>query len=206
MSCGRSRSRPAPDAIVLSVVVATRNEHKLEELREILEDCVLEPLPAEVQLPPEDGSTFAENALTKARAAHAATGKAAIGDDSGIEARALGGRPGIYSARFAGHDATDRENLDLLLRQLEAEDDRSVAFVCVIAFVDADGNESIHEGRWTGVAAPEPKGSNGFGYDPIFLPDDIGDGRTAAEIDPAEKHAISHRGRAVRALRDALGS
>src|SRR5436190_21648107 len=117
----------------MRLVAATRNEHKLRELAEILAGVELVPLPMEVELPPEDGETFAENALIKARAAHAATGLPAIADDSGIEARALGGRPGVRSARYAGEGAGDEQDLNKLLDELADAEDRSVAYVCVIA-------------------------------------------------------------------------
>jgi XTP/dITP diphosphohydrolase len=184
------------------LVVATRNEHKLRELGEILSSVELVPLPERVELPPEDGETFADNALSKARSAHAATGLPAIADDSGIEARALGGRPGVRSARYAGRGATDEENLERLLRELDGAADRSVSYVCVLAYVGEGGDERLFEGRCEGSLAPEPRGSGGFGYDPAFVPLDTGpdDARTMAELDPAEKHAISHRGRAARAL------
>ncbi len=190
-----------------ALIVATRNDHKLRELRELLPGAELEPLPAEVELPPEVWETFSENALDKARAAHAATGRPAIADDSGIEARGLGGRPGVRSARYAGEDASDEENLKKLLDEVDAQDDRSVAYVCVMALVDEGGNESVFEGRCEGVLAEEPRGSGGFGYDPAFIPDDTGpdDDRTMAELTPEEKNAISHRGRAVRALATHLG-
>ena len=183
-------------------VVATRNEHKLRELREILGSLELIPVPDEVELPPEEGKTFAENALIKARAAHAATGLAAIADDSGIEARALGGGPGVRSARFAAPRATDEENLERLLRELDGADDRSVAYVCAIAYVAGNGAERLFEGRCEGTLAREPRGSGRFGYDPAFVPADTGpdDARTMAELSAAEKHAISHRGRAARRL------
>jgi len=189
------------------VVVATRNDHKLRELGEILDDLELVPLPEEVELPPEDAETFAENALDKARAAHAATGMPAIADDSGIEAGALDGRPGPRSARFAGPDATDEENLDLLLSELADKEDRSVAYVCALAYVDERGDERLVEGRCEGTLAKTPRGAGGFGYDPAFIPIDTGPGddRTMAELDPAEKHAISHRGRAARKLAEELG-
>jgi len=191
---------------VQQMVLATRNEHKLRELAEILEGVELVPLPRDVELPPEDGETFAENALGKARAAHAATGAPAIADDSGIEALGLGGRPGVRSARYAGETATDDENLQLLIREVGAVDDRRVAYVCAIAHVAKDGAELVVEGRCEGELAREPRGSGGFGYDPAFVPDDTGPGdeRTMAELDPDEKHAISHRGRAARALRREL--
>jgi XTP/dITP diphosphohydrolase len=183
-------------------VVATRNDHKLRELGEILGPLELLPLPDGVELPPENGETFADNALVKARAAREATGLAAIADDSGIEARALGGRPGVRSARYAGPTASDDENLELLLRELDGADDRGVAYVCALAYVDTEGAERLFEGRCEGELAREPSGSQGFGYDPAFVPVDTGadDPRTMAELSPAEKHAISHRGRAARAL------
>jgi len=189
------------------LLVATRNEHKLRELREALPGIELEPLPAEVELPPEKGETFTENALAKARAARAATERAAIADDSGIEAYGLGGRPGVRSARYASKDASDEENLAKLLDEVGRQDDRRVAYVCVIALVIEDGSEAVFEGRCEGTLATEPRGSGGFGYDPAFIPDDTGpdDERTMAELAPAEKHAISHRGRAARALAEHLG-
>ena len=181
----------------MTLVLSTRNPHKVREFAGLLEGLDVVPLPDAVELPPETGETFAENALGKARAAAAATGGPAIADDSGIEAAALGGAPGVRSARFAGEDATDAENLARLLR--EAPTGSALAYVCVIAYVDGD-EERLFEGRCTGTLAAEPRGDGGFGYDPAFLPDDVGDGRTMAELRPAEKDAISHRGRAARAL------
>ena len=165
------------------------------------------PLPDGVELPSEDGGSFDANALIKARAAHAASGLAAIADDSGIEAHGLGGRPGVLSARYAGEGASDEDNLDLLLREVDEAGDRHVAYVCAIAHIGEDGAESVFWGRCEGELAREPRGSGGFGYDPAFVPDDTGPGddRTMAELDPAEKHAISHRGRAARELARALG-
>jgi len=189
-----------------TLVVATRNEHKLRELGEIVTGVELEPLPPDVELPPEDGASFVDNALIKARAARRATGTTAIADDSGIEARALGGAPGVRSARFAGPEATDEQNLSKLLRELDRGDDRAVAYVCVIAHVDEDGEEALFEGRCEGTLAREPRGSGGFGYDPAFVPDDTGpdDDRTMAELSAEEKHTISHRGRAARRLAEYL--
>jgi XTP/dITP diphosphohydrolase len=189
------------------VVVATRNEHKLRELSEILDQFDLLPLPEDVDLPPENAETFAENALDKARAARAATGMPAIADDSGIAAWALDGRPGPRSARFAGPNATDEENLELLLTELADKQDRSVAYVCALAYVDERGDEKLVEGRCEGTLAEAPRGTGGFGYDPAFIPADTGpdDDRTMAELDPAEKHSISHRGRAARKLAEELG-
>jgi XTP/dITP diphosphohydrolase len=190
-----------------ALLLATRNPHKLRELREALPGSEIDPLTDEVELPPEVGETFAANALGKARAAHEATGRVSIADDSGIEAYALGGRPAVRSARYAGEDATDEQNLDKLLEEVGAHQDRRVAYVCVIALVGAGGTESLFEGRCEGTLATEPRGRGGFGYDPAFIPDDTGpdDGRTMAELAPAEKHAISHRGRAARALARHLG-
>jgi XTP/dITP diphosphohydrolase len=190
------------------MLVATRNDHKLRELREALPGIELEPLPDDVELPPEDGATFAENALIKARAAHSATGRAAIADDSGIEARALGGRPGVRSARYAGEGATDAENLAKLLDDVGDSEDRRVDYVCAIAFIDESGAEALFEGRCEGTLIADPRGSGGFGYDPAFVPEDTGpdDDRTMAELAPAEKHAISHRGRAARELAAHLGA
>jgi XTP/dITP diphosphohydrolase len=188
------------------LVVATRNRHKLLELDEILDRFELLPLPGDVELPPEIGETFAENAIEKARAAAIATGNDAIADDSGIAAEALGGRPGVRSARFAGEDASDERNMELLLHELERAENRRVAYVCAMAFVGVDGAELITEGRCEGELAHEPRGVGGFGYDPAFVPRDTaaGDQRTMAELTAEEKHAISHRGRAARELARAL--
>jgi|SRR5829696_4647519 len=185
-----------------ALVLATRNDHKLRELREALPGIEIDPLPPEIELPPETGETFAENALGKARAAHAATGRVAVADDSGIAAYGLGGRPGVRSARYAGENASDEENLAKLLKEVGAQDDRRVAYVCAIALVDEDGSESVFEGRCEGTLTRAPRGTGGFGYDPAFVPDDTGseDTRTMAELAPSEKHAISHRGRAARKL------
>jgi XTP/dITP diphosphohydrolase len=182
------------------LVLASRNDHKLRELAELLHPHEVDPLPEEVELPPETGTTFAQNALSKARAAATATGRAAVADDSGIEAAALGGAPGVWSARYAGEGATEQENLSKLLQELPADGDRRVAYVCALAYVEPGGAEHLVEGRCEGLLAHEPRGSGGFGYDPAFLPDDYPDARTMAELSPEEKGAISHRGRAARAL------
>ena len=129
---------------------------------------------------------------------------AAIADDSGIAAAALGGRPGVRSARYAGEDATDEQNLQKLLAELRDSADRRVAYVCALAYADPEGERRIFTERCEGVLAAQPRGSGGFGYDPAFVPGDYDDGRTMAELEPAEKDAISHRGRAARALRDWL--
>jgi XTP/dITP diphosphohydrolase len=188
----------------VKLVLATRNDHKLREFREALPDIEILPLPDGVELPPETGETFAENALEKARAAHASTGLPSIADDSGIEAAALDGRPGVRSARYAGEDASDEQNLQKLLDEVPADGDRSVAYVCALVHVTDAGEEWLFEQRCTGQLATEPRGSGGFGYDPAFIPDDYDDGRTMAELTPEEKHAISHRGRAAKAFGDWL--
>jgi XTP/dITP diphosphohydrolase len=183
------------------LVVATRNEHKLRELTALMRPHELVPLPPEIELPPETGTTFADNALGKARAAAGATGQPAIADDSGIEAAALGGAPGVWSARYAGEDATDQENLDKLLREVSPDGDTRVAYVCAMAFVEPGGGDMVVEARCEGTLTHEPRGSGGFGYDPAFVPNDYpGDNRTMAELTPEEKDAISHRGRAAREL------
>jgi XTP/dITP diphosphohydrolase len=183
------------------LVLATRNPHKLRELTELMRPHQLDPLPDEVELPPETGTTFAANALGKARAAAAATGRPAIADDSGIEAAALNGAPGVWSARYAGDDATDEDNLAKLLREVPPDGDTRVAYVCAMAFVEPGGAEEVVHGRCEGHLTHEPRGSGGFGYDPAFVPDDYPrDQRTMAELTPDEKDAISHRGRAAREL------
>jgi len=182
----------------MKLVLATRNPHKVREFGALLAPHQVAPLPDEVELPPETGATFADNALTKARTAAAALGEPAIADDSGIESAALDGAPGVRSARFAGEHATDQENLDKLVADAPAGS--PLAYVCALAFVGPDGTEQLVEGRCTGTLAAAPRGTGGFGYDPAFIPDDLDDGRTMAELSQDEKDAISHRGRAVREL------
>ena len=186
----------------MRLVLATRNDHKAEEFSDLLAPHEVVALPPEVELPPETGTTFAENALGKARAAAQALGTVVIADDSGIESAALGGRPGVYSARFAGAHASDQENLDKLLA--EAPAGSALRYVCAIAYVDPEHDvEEVFEGFCTGTLSAESRGSGGFGYDPAFIPDDRPD-VTMAELSPDEKDAISHRGRAVALLRDWL--
>jgi XTP/dITP diphosphohydrolase len=193
------------------LLLATHNEHKQREFARLLgraggEDWELRMLPVGVTLPPEEGETFAENALGKARAAAAATGEVSIADDSGIAAAALGGAPGVRSARYAGEGASDAENLAKL--RLQAPVGSGLEYVCAIAFVDPAGDlERVFEGRCRGRLAAEPLGEGGFGYDPVFLPEDgpttpFGRGArlTMAQLSDEQKDAISHRGRAARAL------
>jgi XTP/dITP diphosphohydrolase len=186
------------------VILATGNRHKLAEMEELLPGVDLEPLPEGFEMPPETGDTFEANALITARAAFAASpGKQVLADDSGIEAEDLGGAPGIYSARYAGEDADDETNLAKLLREVDAAGgSRRAAYVCVLALIDPDGSERLFEARCEGYLLREERGSGGFGYDPAFVPDETGpeDPRTMAEISAAEKHAISHRGKAARLL------
>ena len=188
----------------MRLVLATRNEHKLRELGQLMRPLELDPLPDEVTLPPETGTTFADNALCRARAAAAATECTVVADDSGIGAVALGGAPGVWSARFAGDDATDEENLAKLLRDVPPDGDTRAAYVCAIACVEPGGREHVVHGRCEGRLTHQPRGTGGFGYDPAFVPDDHPRDRTMAELSPEEKDAISHRGRAARELRRLL--
>jgi XTP/dITP diphosphohydrolase len=185
------------------LIFATANKHKLREMRELLPGLELKALPDGVELPPEEGDSFAVIALEKARAAHVASGGPAIGDDSGIEAMALDGRPGIHSARYGGPGASDDENLEKLLREVAAAgDERRAAYHCALALIDTDGSEQVFEARCEGRLIERPRGEGGFGYDPAFVPDDTGPGdeRTMSELSQAEKNEISHRGRAARLL------
>ncbi len=188
----------------MRLLLATHNEHKRREFARLLAGYEVSVLPGEFELPPEDGETFAENALGKARAAARATGAVTIADDSGIEAQALGGAPGVRSARYGGEHATDEENLAKLLR--EAPAGSGLVYVCALVYVDPQtGVERVFEARCTGTLAAEPRGAGGFGYDPAFLPDngapgESAAGQTMAELSDEQKDAISHRGRAARAL------
>jgi XTP/dITP diphosphohydrolase len=201
------------------LVLATHNRGKIAELRAILAaELTAHPgleLASEQVVgagdvgapePVEDGVTFAENALIKARALVAATGLPAVADDSGLAVDVLGGAPGIFSARWAGRHGDDVANLELLLAQLRdvRPEHRGAAFVCAAALVTPDGHEVVRTGEMRGVLLDAPRGTHGFGYDPVLLPDDQPDpaapGRSAAELEPAEKNAISHRGTAFRAL------
>ncbi len=188
------------------MILATANLHKVGEMRELLPGVELEPLPAGYESPVEDGDSFEANALIKARAAHAALGGPVLADDSGIEAFDLGGAPGIYSARYAGEGAGDEANLDKLLREVDAAGgERRAAYVCVLALVEEDGSERVFEATCTGRLLRERRGGGGFGYDPVFVPDDTADGRTMSELSPTEKNEVSHRGRAARLLAAHLG-
>ena len=188
-------------------VVATGNPGKLREFREVLRDLpvALRPLSdfPEVELP-EEGDDYAANAVATARVTAAATGHPALADDSGIEVDALGGRPGPHSARYGGCGLDDAGRTARLLWELASvpEAERGARYVCVAAYAQPDGQVRVARGEWPGRILPEPRGSGGFGYDPIFLP--AGEQASAAELSPARKHASSHRGRALRALLELL--
>jgi XTP/dITP diphosphohydrolase len=187
------------------LLLATHNEHKRRELARVLGGWEIEALPEGLELPPEEAETFAQNALAKARAAAAATSRASIADDSGIEAAALGGRPGVRSARYAGEGASDAENLARLLR--EAPAGSRLEYVCALAYVDPrTGTERVFEGRCAGTLAPEPRGERGFGYDPAFVAEDRPGSETMAQLSDEQKDEISHRGRAARALAEWLSA
>ena len=179
----------------MQVVLATHNPHKVEELRRILEPALpgVEVLAYTGPEPVEDGASFAENALIKARAAAAYTGLPAIADDSGVCVDVLGGSPGIFSARWAGPARDATANLELVLWQLAdmAAEHRGAHFTCVVALVLPDGTERVGTGEWPGQILAEAAGTNGFGYDPIFLPD--GYAISAAELTASVKNQISHR-------------
>lgn len=195
---------------VTRLVLATHNPHKVTEFQHIVSSVRpdIEVLSYDGPEPVEDGVTFAENALIKARAARAHTGLAAIADDSGVCVDVLGGSPGVFSAYWAGHKKDAAANLELLLDQLSDVQDMSLRtghFRSVIALVTDDGTEHVVEGIWPGRIALAPVGENGFGYDPIFLPEGDGiEGRSAAQLSAEEKNAFSHRARAFRELVDLL--
>ncbi len=188
------------------IVVASANPKKAAELAALLDGLgvVVVPRPPEVPEVVEDAETFEGNARLKAVALAEATGEVALADDSGLVVDALDGAPGVRSARYAGESATDRDNVDRLLAELDARgavdgDARTARFRCVLVLRWPDGSELVADGAVEGRLAHEPAGDGGFGYDPVFVPDD-GDGRTFAQMSAEDKQAISHRGRALRAL------
>lgn len=195
------------------IVLATANPNKKRELArvlgEVLPDCELVARPPEVPDVVEDAETFLGNARLKAAALVEATGMAALADDSGLMVDALGGEPGVHSSRYAGEGASDAANVEKLLDELRIRsvDDpqrRTARFICVIVLITPDGEEIVAEGRVEGTIADSPSGVSGFGYDPVFIPAE-GFGRTFAEMSQEDKHAISHRGRALRGLAELLG-
>jgi XTP/dITP diphosphohydrolase len=190
----------------VKILLATRNTKKLAELQRILVDVALVGLadvPAYEELP-ESGLTFEDNALIKAREGAARTGLPTVADDSGLAVDALNGMPGVFSARWCGRHGDDLANLSLVLAQISDVPDgaRGASFVCAAALVLPDGREWTVRGEMTGRLIREPRGEGGFGYDPIFVAD--GETRTNAELSPAEKDAISHRGKAFRALAEVI--
>jgi XTP/dITP diphosphohydrolase len=185
------------------LVLASANPDKAREIAAILDGFELMPRPAHVPDVVEDGETLEDNARLKAVALVEATGEAAVADDTGLEVDALDGAPGVYSARYAGEGATYADNVAQLVAALEGEADRRARFRTVALARFPDGREVVASGEVTGTITAEPRGDEGFGYDPVFVPDE-GDGRTFAEMTPTEKHALSHRGRAFRALAAAL--
>jgi XTP/dITP diphosphohydrolase len=190
------------------VVLATGNPGKVREIQRILGDLGVAVVPQSefgVSDAEESGTSFVENALIKARHASVMTGLPAIADDSGLVVDALDGRPGVYSARYSGADATDESNIDKLLRELLGVpgEKRTAAFHCCAVFVSADDTTSlVAEGQWAGRILEQRRGTGGFGYDPVFFDPECG--RTAAELGPELKNARSHRGKALAALADML--
>lgn len=191
---------------MVKVLVASRNQGKVRELEQVLRELNIEGVEL-VSLhdapsypdPVEDGLTFVDNALLKARAGAKATGLPCVADDSGLTVKALNGMPGILSARWSGNHGDDQANNALLLAQMADINERAAAFVSCCALASPDGQEFTAEGRWEGELLREPRGENGFGYDPLFAPADA-DGRSSAELSADEKNARSHRGKALRAL------
>lgn len=188
------------------VIIATNNAHKVTEIRDTFSDLGWECLSlkeAGIESDPEEnGTTLVENARIKARAAHELSGCAVLADDSGLLVDALGGAPGVYSSRYAGEDASDSDNNELLLKNLvdNAPEDRKAHFSCVLVFIDEDGTETVAEGRVDGLIGFEERGTEGFGYDPLFLPDDFGNEKTFSELGLEEKQKVSHRARALQHL------
>lgn len=189
------------------MVLATRNAGKAREFNRLLgEHFVVQPVPDEILMPEETGTTFAANARIKAEAIFAALGdsQAVLADDSGLVVDALGGNPGVYSARYAGENASDEENVDKLLQELTGASDRSARFVCNLCLILPGDHVSVIEvsGRVEGTITPMPRGEDGFGYDPVFQP--LGWRETLAETATGCKDQVSHRGAAARALLDAI--
>jgi XTP/dITP diphosphohydrolase len=184
---------------VIRLVLASNNPGKAAEIADLLTDVELLPRPTGVPEPIEDGATLLDNARIKAMVLVAATGEAAVADDTGLEVAALGGAPGVQTARYAGEDATYEDNWRKLLVELDGAGDRRARWRTIALVRWPDGREVWAEGTCDGTIAPAARGERGFGYDPVFVPDE-GDGRTFAELTREEKNAVSHRGRAFRAL------
>ncbi len=195
----------------MKILLATGNKNKIREFRGLFSDLNVQVLSLcdvpGLELPPEEGATFAENALAKARYAASYSGLNTVADDSGLVVGALGGAPGIYSARYAGPRATDRENIDKLLEEMRAvpPDKRGASFVCAIAYVEPaahgkEGLEKVFTGTLSGVITSTPSGEHGFGYDPVFFVP--GKGVTTASLSMEDKNAISHRGAALGSFKE----
>lgn len=188
------------------VIIATNNAHKVTEIRDTFADLGWECLSlkeAGIDSDPEEsGTTLVENARIKARAAHELSGCAVLADDSGLLVDALDGAPGVYSSRYGGEDGNDMKNNELLLKNMSdiPADERTAHFSCVLVLIDEDGSELVAEGRVDGLIGFEERGTEGFGYDPLFLPDDFGNEKTFAELGLNEKQKVSHRARALQAL------
>ena len=187
----------------MKLVLASANPDKVKEIRELLAGFEVLPRPTDLPDVDETGATLEDNARLKAVAVADATGEAAVADDTGLEVAALDGAPGVRTSRFAGETATYADNVAKLVTVLDGVDDRRARFRTVALVRFPDGREVVAEGSVDGTIAGEPRGTEGFGYDPLFVPDE-GDGRTFAEMTAAEKHDLSHRGRAFRALADLL--
>ena len=206
VSAGREESKMPKAQGTETFILASGNRHKYNEIAQSLGADFKLVLQADlgIQSPPETGNTFTENALLKAQHASRESGLAAIADDSGLCVDALGQAPGVLSARFAGEGATDLENNDKLQRQLEKVSNRKATFHCVLLLLNApdDSTPLIAKGVWHGEIDIQPRGANGFGYDPLFFIPELG--KTAAELTTAEKNLLSHRGIALRLLREKL--
>lgn len=193
-----------------TVIIATNNAHKVEEIETALsfKGWEIKTLKEAglVSDPEENGTTFVENARIKARAAHELSGCATLADDSGLVVDALDGAPGVYSSRYSGVDGDDAANNAKLLRELKEvpENERSARFVCSLVFIDEDGSETVAEGFVEGHIGFEEKGDQGFGYDPLFYPEVFEGKKTLAEVSQSEKNKVSHRGNALRELKNLL--
>lgn len=190
----------------MKLIIASNNKDKIKEIKEILSshfDEIVSIKEAGIQHETiEDGTTFMQNAIKKAKEICEISGCASLADDSGICVDALGGEPGIYSARYSGEHGNDEMNNQLILKKLEGKSDRKAHYTCAMALFFPDGKSITTEGYWHGKVAHEPKGTNGFGYDPLFIPD--GFGCTSAELTPDEKNDISHRRNALNLLLEKL--
>ena len=191
-----------PNNMIKEVVLATGNKGKIKEFSGLLDGVFGRVISLnDLESPPEvveDGATFRDNALKKARAVAGYSGMPALADDSGLVVDSLGGRPGVFSARYAGEGATDRDNIAKLLSELRGIEDRNARFVCVLALVTPDGMEITVEGTCEGVIMTKPRGGGGFGYDPVFYLPELG--KTMAELPPEKKNTLSHRARAAESL------